>query len=1170
MIRKLSFLLVAALLLVALGTSQASAKAKFDNRTISDRVKLFNTNMQDRPLIETQRLSLQDAIDMSRPSATRVSLGTASPEDVSPGDAVDNTWDDWFYYNPMVEEVGQRGTSDVHFTYVNQDNQNDIRRMGYNVYDPNSGWPHLAGGGCEVQATGEVGREPNLAIQSTGTVIICGWDEASGETDLHAFYQPSQHSCFFGTGTQIPPASYQLPGMIDETSTLVVPCVAVQENGGITYTHVVAVEDGDAATTQLYWAGDNANALIYARKEGTASAGTWSDLVVIDTSGYWAPMVTASHVSGNVAVTYTKPSAQAIAEHNTFSEADVYYRENTNYGAIDAWLDPVDITHYDRTVASYTAWLEAGGFYDNDDNFHMIWNASPVPADPYNTNYSGWGTEWGSSIFHWRRMAASGDTATARVHNAEWPGSGQATCGFAGFNMKTCGFITMGECAGRLYVVFVMASDMLADPPMLNDCGSDQSDGFYAGLGELYMCVSSDLGGDAWDRYRNITHTYSSAITGDAGCDSAGFGGVCNHDTKPSLARSGIDRQTGTLAWPNVGGPLSSFWDPNDWDDPSATAIAGTWTNDSIIHLSYLNDHWAGISKNDQGQWTENQIRYIQLACVDPVVAPFIRVSPVSVDYPTHGANGVQTDITITVYNDGNTELNVDVIGIDKTTDPGADWLGVSATSISNIPYSDFATFDIQLNKGGVIDNGPTGLQFLDGVVYLKPAAAPAANVDSLAIPIHFLVADTLADLAWDTVTTIANFGGAKAAGDHVGLVVSNIGHFGRSGVGHVNMDFTIEGGDCDVSGNADAYVYDGSFFAAQQVGTQHNLTTSMYSADFSTKLAWKPLVGDVSTEMSSGANATFDSVYTGRFANWDTSLVAEQTYYAPRNATGTPSFVVVKTTVWPEKGAMDGVTLGHSIDWDVPADNGSDNVAGISTSGNFLYLQGTDTLTMPDQGCSDEASRFAADVFLGWHTNGEVNADECANNDVFYGTFSDSFHGWYDNASLDSVDNYKVIWDSLAANPGFEAGSGPYDQATFMTYLNGQSLGANDTLTFYTALVTIKEGSLSDLETLVSEVRTWTTVDLRGCSAGCCVGTRGNVQLEPNCNPADQGVDVGDLTNLIDHLFINFTPICCQDEADISPAITGNPPDGSVDVGDLTAMIDHLFINFPALPACQ
>ncbi|MBU0982656.1 MAG: T9SS C-terminal target domain-containing protein [candidate division Zixibacteria bacterium] len=92
----------------------------------------------------------------------------------------------------------------------------------------------------------------------------------------------------------------------------------------------------------------------------------------------------------------------------------------------------------------------------------------------------------------------------------------------------------------------------------------------------------------------------------------------------------------------------------------------------------------------------------------------------------------------------------------------------------------------------------------------------------------------------------------------------------------------------------------------------------------------------------------------------------------------------------------------------------------------------------------------------------------------------------------------------------------------------------------------------------------------VEGGNPTCCIGTVGNVQLEPNCNPSDQGVDVGDLTNLIDHLFINFTPICCVEEADIAPAISGGAPDGSIDVGDLTAMIDHLFINFPVLPGCQ
>ncbi|MBU0982788.1 MAG: thrombospondin type 3 repeat-containing protein [candidate division Zixibacteria bacterium] len=73
----------------------------------------------------------------------------------------------------------------------------------------------------------------------------------------------------------------------------------------------------------------------------------------------------------------------------------------------------------------------------------------------------------------------------------------------------------------------------------------------------------------------------------------------------------------------------------------------------------------------------------------------------------------------------------------------------------------------------------------------------------------------------------------------------------------------------------------------------------------------------------------------------------------------------------------------------------------------------------------------------------------------------------------------------------------------------------------------------------------------------GCCLGSTGNV----DCDELD-GVDVGDLTRLIDHLFISFAPLCCPPEANTDGG-------GGVDVGDLTAMISHLFIAFNPLPPC-
>ena len=78
-------------------------------------------------------------------------------------------------------------------------------------------------------------------------------------------------------------------------------------------------------------------------------------------------------------------------------------------------------------------------------------------------------------------------------------------------------------------------------------------------------------------------------------------------------------------------------------------------------------------------------------------------------------------------------------------------------------------------------------------------------------------------------------------------------------------------------------------------------------------------------------------------------------------------------------------------------------------------------------------------------------------------------------------------------------------------------------------------------------------------CDSSCCVGLTGNVDNDP----ADQ-VDLGDLTKLIDYLFISFTGPDCIEEANID-----GDPAGLVDLGDLTALIDYLFITFTPPAAC-
>jgi len=76
---------------------------------------------------------------------------------------------------------------------------------------------------------------------------------------------------------------------------------------------------------------------------------------------------------------------------------------------------------------------------------------------------------------------------------------------------------------------------------------------------------------------------------------------------------------------------------------------------------------------------------------------------------------------------------------------------------------------------------------------------------------------------------------------------------------------------------------------------------------------------------------------------------------------------------------------------------------------------------------------------------------------------------------------------------------------------------------------------------------------------ASCCAGLSGNIDGDP-----EETVDLGDLTALIDYLFISFTAPECMEEANVDGDLSG-----TVDLGDLTALIDHLFISFTPPAAC-
>jgi hypothetical protein len=252
-------------------------------------------------------------------------------------------------------------------------------------------------------------------------------------------------------------------------------------------------------------------------------------------------------------------------------------------------------------------------------------------------------------------------------------------------------------------------------------------------------------------------------------------------------------------------------------------------------------------------------------------------------------------------------------------------------------------------------------------------------------------------------------------------------------------------------------------------------------------------------------------------------------------------------------------LAVGSIFDWDVPSDDRSNNDAGYLRDQNIIYYQGTDTTSEGE--CQPNANRFAASAFLGM-MHGSPDEQSCIESHIPYGQYIDKYeieeYYWSD------FDEPDMFWDSTAANTDLNLLDQNADLYSVTTYKHGFDLGADDTLTFYTALVTIRDGSLDDLSNSIETARYWTNDNLwNNCDTSCCKGIVGNI----DCSYPDDVVDIGDLTCFIARLFIDFDTdcYCCPGESNVD-----GDESGQVDIGDLTRLIDYLFISNEPLPYCR
>lgn len=97
--------------------------------------------------------------------------------------------------------------------------------------------------------------------------------------------------------------------------------------------------------------------------------------------------------------------------------------------------------------------------------------------------------------------------------------------------------------------------------------------------------------------------------------------------------------------------------------------------------------------------------------------------------------------------------------------------------------------------------------------------------------------------------------------------------------------------------------------------------------------------------------------------------------------------------------------------------------------------------------------------------------------------------------------------------------------------------------------------------ERIISNYYTWpvhATVSL------CCTGIVGDANFDGAYEPT-----IGDISTIIDHLFLSGAPLTCYEEADANQSGGVSPSARDITIGDISTLIDYLFITGTPLPSC-
>jgi|GEM_PF-1015419 len=1160
MTKKLITLLILTLFVFSILAVAVSAKTRmYDKR--ADRVAQYGFLAQK----QAQQQPGSEYGSGSTKGMPAASLGYSGLND-APGALVGTSYRDKQYNVSAPRMIDWRSPNpQVHMSYTYQqcDGEPDacFRKHAYNVYDPVSGtWPKGENVGCGIQTSPAQGTYVNIDVEpSNGGAMLCGIQTNDGSfTDLVPVQYAWDATADVGVycGWQIEPID--LDQAVD-TFGISFPRVEHHVFGIDTAIYMLAYEGVYTADSGLYIT----SFLEFWKKVGSAgnTANNWTMTPLAEDVEFWWSSydISASRVSAKVAVSWVS----FILDTLTNAGSDVFYIVSNDMG--DNWGSIQNLTGWVSTGddPGYRAWIESHCLITSDDELHILFNANryfPVATMPdsaavYNLSRS-------CRLFHW----SSGTGIISTVQNAEFDPI--RCCGVGGLNVQNLARFELSECASRLYAVWVQYGD--PDNGDSLDCADYDAgySSFAIGYnGELYMAISTDLAGSAWDAARNLTNTQ----TPDCGLDS------CHAENMPSISRFGMDVTDWTgLEWSNAAEAYS--------------VNPGTHSNTEYIDVIYVDDHSPSAAPDNDGRgypmtYTYNPHKWFRLPCVDPVIKPIINVVQGDLIYPFYIHHGDFYDLKVPVENGGNAELLVNNIYFVKQTYIDSNWLALDKTSmtIDYLAPNNWDTLTVTLNNGGVIDDPGTIVNLVGEIFF----ASNDNNNPLVSSRVDFPVADTVIGVKWDTVTTGV-----------VSLVVGSNGNLGGNYSGGVNLDYFYNNSlECDnelnydssgtdtIPGDATVYLGDASpvILTAEIDGADTTVTAnwSIFGDGFESANGFKPVEGEAAggvkltklTHFTSSDGVIYDCVHSGTFVTIDSTLALEKTYYAP---SGSNQYVIQMMRIFSFDGAAhSGLVIGEAFDWDIPSDTGSYNKSAIDLVNDLIYQIGGEWVDARGDSleCTDNDTRMGGAVRIGYYTQADWNTDSTPatvlNTAPIYGGYAELNETYvYPASGFVPLELYR----NMLTNSGLNAqlSSVVKDQHIVLTYFDNYSLGANDTLLVWSVMATvpsdISKGTLPDLVAQIDNAKTWLTTNLQAIKktfTGCCIGETGNV----DCSFAEEP-DISDIVRLIDYLYLSHLPLCCYGEANVDSS-GPDPASEEPDISDITYLIDHLYLSHKDLKPC-